>query len=134
MVFLADFVFVLIFATVAMVVLAATSARYRAWPTAIWFFVLILLGTWALGAWFEPVGFPVAGTYWLSFAIAAVLLTLVVAAVSAAAGEPQSGSTASPGTGLPEEEVPLAALGCAANFFFWLFIFATITAVIVSYL
>lgn len=129
-----DFVIVLVLATVAMVVLAATSARYRAWPTAMWFFILIFLGTWALGAWFEPVGYPVAGSYWVSFAMAAVLLTLFVAAVTAASGEPRSGTSASPATAPPEEEVPTAALGCLVNLFFWLFVLAALVSIVGSYL
>ena len=129
----ADFVIVLVFATLAVAILAATSVRYRAWPMAIWFFVLIFLGTWALGAWFRPAGFPVAGTYWLSFAIAAILLTLFVAAVTAAAGEPQSGNRVSPGAGPPEEEVPLVALGCVVNIFFWLFVVAALASIIGAY-
>ena len=85
---LADFIFVLVFALLAMVVLAATSAHYRAWPVAAWFFLLIFLGTRALAAWFEPIGVPVSGAYWVPFALTAVLLALIVAAVVAAAGGP----------------------------------------------
>jgi len=130
---LADFIFVLIFALLALVVLAATSAHYRAWPVAAWFFLLIFLGTWALAAWFEPIGVPVSGAYWVPFAWTAVLLALIVAAVVAAAGGPATGRPSSPATGPPEEEVPVAAAGCTLSIFFWLFVVASIASIVAAY-
>jgi hypothetical protein len=129
-----DFAAVLIFATVAMLVLAATAARYRAWPAALWFFVLIFLGTWALAAWFEPLGVPVAGTYWTPFALTSLVLTLIIAAVAAAAGQPQSGTGSSPATAPPEEEVPVAAVGCTLTAFFWAFVVVAIASIVAAYL
>jgi len=80
---LADFTIVLIFALLAMLALGASASHYRAWPAAMWFFLLIFFGTWALGAWFEPLGPPVWGYYWAPFALVAIVLALVIAAAAA---------------------------------------------------
>jgi hypothetical protein len=130
---LADFVIVLVFALVTMFVLAATANRYRAWPVALWFFLLIFLGTWALGAWFEPVGPRVFGFHWAPFALVAVVLALIIATVVATVEGPPTNSPTSPGAGPPDYEVPVAGVGCALSIFFWLFLAVAVASIVARY-
>ena len=132
--FLADFVIVLIFALGAMLVLAVTANRYRAWPVALWFFLLIFLGTWALGAWLEPIGPRVLGVRWAPFGLVAVVLALVIAAVVAAVEGPPTKGPTGPGTGPPDYEAPVAGVGCALSVFFWLFVVVAVVAIATRYL
>lgn len=129
-----DFVVVLLFASLAMLVLAASSTRYRAWPTAMVYFLLIFFGTWALAAWFEPIGIPVSGVFWVPFALTALLLTLFVAAVESTIRDRGPGQPDSPGAAPPEVEVPTAALGCMASVVFWIFIGLAVVSIVSAYI
>jgi hypothetical protein len=126
----ADFVIVMIFALVVMLALAATANRYRAWPVALWFFVLIFLGTWMLGAWFEPIGPRLLGFRWASFALVAIVLALIIAAVEG----PPTKSPSGPATGPPDYEVPVAGMGCVLSVFFWLFVIVAVVTITARYL
>jgi len=52
------------------------------WPNLFWFFMLLFLGTLALGVWADPIGPRVAGVPWLGFLVTAILIGLLIAAAT----------------------------------------------------
>jgi hypothetical protein len=81
--FYVDLVFVAVIVSLVSVGLTVGRLRPGPWPAAIWFFLLLFFGTWALGAWLQPIGPRVWGTYWVPYAIAAVGISLLLAAAAA---------------------------------------------------
>ena len=73
----AEFLLVLLLALVVTALFSFSEARYR-WPDLMALFIVLLLGTWALGVWFRPIGRPVGGVYWASFLIAISAITLLL--------------------------------------------------------
>lgn len=79
--FLAEFLFVFLLALLFTVLFAFAQGWQTPWPALVWLFMVLLLGTWALGIWLRPIGPPMLGFYWGSFlaAIVVVLLLLLAA-------------------------------------------------------
>jgi hypothetical protein len=77
-----DLVFVLIIVSLAAVGLSVGRLRPGPWPAAVWFFLLLFFGTWALGAWLQPIGPTLWGTRWVPYVIAAVGISLLLAAAT----------------------------------------------------
>lgn len=86
--FYIDLVFVVIIVSLVSVGLTIGRLRPGAWPAAVWFFLLLFFGTWALGAWLQPIGPRAWGTYWVPYVIAAVGISLLLAAAATLAGHP----------------------------------------------
>ncbi len=80
--FYIDLVFVIIIASLAAIGLTVGRLRPGAWPAAVWFFLLLLFGTWALGAWLQPIGPRMWGTHWVPYVIAAAGISLLLAAAA----------------------------------------------------
>ena len=80
--FFAEFAWALAFGLLIGVIFYALVGRSGPWDGFVWFFVLLILGTWAVGAWIEPVGPVWWGVAWLPFLVAAVFIALLIAAVT----------------------------------------------------
>jgi hypothetical protein len=52
------------------------------WPSAIWFFLILFTGTWALGGFFRPFGPAVGDAFWVPYLIAALLIAMLLAAAT----------------------------------------------------
>jgi len=71
--------------TLIVLVILLRSGRYRGEDDrspALFFFPLLLLLIWATGAWITPIGVPVAGVYWLNFALPAAFILVFLFALS----------------------------------------------------
>jgi hypothetical protein len=51
----------------------------RPWPSAIWFFLILFVGTWALGGFFRPLGPAVGDLFWVPYLVAALLIAMLLA-------------------------------------------------------
>ena len=72
-----DFLFAFGIALVVALLFTFVFKRASAWPF-ILFFLLIFLGTWALGVWITPIG-PHGWTYyWLPFLLASLIVVLLL--------------------------------------------------------
>ncbi|MCI0635196.1 MAG: hypothetical protein L0206_14995 [Actinobacteria bacterium] len=149
---LPDLIVTLLVAVLLTVVFAAALGQGRR-PTAdrgignlIVFFLLIWLATWAIGAWIAPVGPTVYGAPVLTFLFVGILLTLVIAAMTAPRGPrdrreppdevaidltPQGAAQAGEAGGM---RPPLAgALVTALGVVFWVVLAVCVVALIAAY-
>lgn len=126
----------LLAAVLAIIVVAILlpTGRYRGderVSPALFFFPLLLLLIWTLGAWITPIGAPVAGVYWLNFVIPAAFLLVFLFALSSPS-EPSRRE----GDVIPENAREEAAAGTVIAFslFFWGLLAAALIALVVHYL
>lgn len=127
---------------------AAAGAR-GPWPGVIWFFLVLFFATWAIGAWAQPVGPRAWGVHWLTFLVVALLIALLIAAATPreryasrnrapeelplerdTATEPEAETRRD----LPEREAQTAATATAVGVFFWIFLVAAATLLLLSLL
>lgn len=119
---------------VILVGILVPSGRYRGddrVSPAVFFFPLLLLLIWTLGAWITPIGAPVAGVYWLSFVVPAAFLLVFLFALST-----PSGPARREGDVVPDNAREEAAAGTVIAFslFFWALLVAALAALAVHYL
>lgn len=130
--FIYDMLLAIVLAIIVIAILTPTG-RYRARNTSgVWlfFFPLLFLLIWSVGAWLTPVGPSLAGVYWLSFAIPALFLLLLLFALSNPSGPSRKDSDVTP---VDAEEEATAGTVIAFTVFFWTVIAAALLAVIVRY-
>jgi len=130
-VFWADLLFVLAIALLIASLFGAGGHRYAGGLDLLAFFLLVFFGTWALGAWFRPVGPAVMGGYWVPYLIAGVVIALLLMAgvVAAAAGHREQSLTHA------RDDVQAgAAVATAFGLFFWVFLLAALVAIVAAYL
>ena len=132
---LATLFFVLIIVLLVGGLFAAGGAR-GPWPSMLWFFLLLFVGTLAMGVWVEPVGPQPWGAPILTFLVAAILIALLVAAATPREARayrrtkelplerdttPPHGVESGPNVP-PEEESETVAAAAAVGVFFWVFL------------
>jgi hypothetical protein len=124
-----DFVFSLTF-TLLFVVLFAILFQYRGpWNSVLWFFVVVLLATWAGGVWLTPVGPAVGGFYWMPFLMAGLIVSLLLAAATIPAKEEST-------VELVDEKARRRqrwAVGTALGIFFWVLMLLLAGAIFLRY-
>jgi hypothetical protein len=80
------FVWDLLFALAVGLVLAAIFSlifrRTGPWASFFVFFAIIALAAWAGGVWFQPVGPPVFGVFWMPFLIFGFIFAILLAAAA----------------------------------------------------
>lgn len=100
--------------------------RTGVWPSLLFLFFILFLGTWFLGALARPFGPPLWGVYWLPF----VVIGLIVAMILAAAVPPRRPRTYREAKQRTETAFEAqAALGT----FFWVLFIILIVALTVRY-
>ena len=119
---------------VILIAILLPSGRYRGddrWSPAAFFFPLLLVLIWMLGAWITPIGAPVAGVYWLNFVVPAGFLLVFLFALSSPSGPPRR-----EGDVVPDNAREEAAAGTVIAFslFFWALLVAALVALAVHYL
>ena len=130
--FFYDMLLAIVLAIIVIALLTPTG-RYRAgnkigaW---LFFLPLLFLLIWSMGAWLTPVGPPVAGVYWLGFAIPAFFLLLLLFALSTPSGPPRKDSDITP---VDAEEEAAAGTVIAFTIFFWIIIAAALFAIVIRY-
>lgn len=119
----AEFLFALVIALVLVAIFSFGLRRPGPWGGFLWFFLLVFLGAWAIGAWAEPIGPTAWGVTWLPIFFGALLIALLVAALPPA-GTPTASTTP---TETPEA---VAAVGA----FFWILLFLLVVVVGLAYI
>lgn len=82
MTFVVELAIVLIVTLVVGFLFAFLLRRTGPWPRLIWFFILLFLGTWAVGVWARPFGPAIWGVDWVPFVVGAMVIAMFLAAVS----------------------------------------------------
>ena len=116
----AEFLTAVLFAVLFVAVFAVAFDRTGPWEGIGWFFLIVLLGAWAVGAWTEPVGPVLYGVSWVPFFFGAFIIALLVAAMS----EPL------PRTPAADPATPAEAL--AVGLFFWITILVLFGVILAS--
>jgi hypothetical protein len=129
----AEFVVALIVALLVSVLFGYALRRRIPRKGFFWFFLILLLATWAGGMWIGPFGPTFRGIFWLPFVLVAVLVGLLLAAIA-----PRRAPTGRIETLEMLEEIEqkrkLEKLTYISfGVFFWVALFALITVIIVRY-
>ena len=123
--YIAEFFTALIVGLVVFTVFALILDRPGPWARGrglggfFWFFLIVFLGAWAVGAWSQPIGPVTYGVSWVPFLFGAFAFALLIGALSEPRAQPASAVE-------PVEDAAAAALGM----FFWLLVLVLGTAVI----
>ncbi|MEJ2587367.1 MAG: hypothetical protein P8165_07240 [Deltaproteobacteria bacterium] len=125
--FLNDFLFALLIALLLTVIFAGGLRGHGFGAALIFFFVVLLFGTWAGGVWITPIGTPVWGVSWLSFVLVGLFFALVLTALLPP--HPNRMKRVRPSEE-EEDATPVVVFGV----FFWIFIGGLIAAIITHYL
>lgn len=124
-----DFIFALVIALL-FVILFAIVFRYRGpWNSMLWFFLIVLLATWAGGVWLTPVGPAVRGFYWMPFLMTGLIVSLLLAAATVPTKE-------KPTIELIDEKERRAkrrAAGTALGIAFWVLSILLLVAIFLRY-
>ncbi|MCF8052069.1 MAG: hypothetical protein K9L59_12580 [Desulfobacterales bacterium] len=129
--FFVDLIFALIIA-VLMVALFAILFQIRGpWNSLLWFFVIVLLATWAGGVWLAPMGPPVGEFYWLPFLVVGLVIALLLAAATIPL--PREESTVEL-VDPKERRAKRWAAGTALTIFFWVLILLLLAAIFMRYM
>lgn len=121
-----DFFLVFIIALVIGVIFAFGLRRGGPWPGVLWFFLILFVGTWALGGLFRPFGPPVGDIYWVPYLSAALLIALLLAATTPLRPPPASEETRA-----VEREGAQLAVGLGV--FFWLMLIFSLLLIAIRY-
>lgn len=124
--FFPEFVAALIVAALVVGLFAVVLRRPGPWAGVGWFFLVVFLGAWAVGVWTAPVGPAVVGIAWLPFVIGALLLALLVTAVTDWQTRDLRSSRSRQGSSATADEA--LALGA----FFWIFVTLTILFILIG--
>ncbi len=81
--FFPDLIVVLII-TSALVAVFALIFHFRGpWTDLMWFFIIVMLTTWAGGSWLKPLGPSFMGVHWLPYLFVGALISLLLTAATA---------------------------------------------------
>lgn len=92
----------------------------------VWSFVLLFFGTWALGAWTEPLGPQIWGVHWMPYLIAAVIIGMALA-VCTPMGPPSKIGADEP------EGIKTGVLAVALVVGCWIALLVAISALVLRY-
>jgi hypothetical protein len=113
------------------VLLFSLVFRYRGpWNNVLWFFVVVLMGTWAGGVWLTPVGPAVGGFYWLPFLMAGLIVSLLLAATAIPSRE---GASTVELVDPKAQRAKRWAAGTALGIAFWVLMMLLLAAVFARY-
>jgi len=124
--YLWDFFVALLIAALLTAIFGGLLGGHRTAGALIFFFVVLLFGTWAGGLWLTPMGPIWSGGSWISF----IFVGLFFALILAAAIPPRRNRSAADDVSDEAETASLVAFGI----FFWILIGGLIVAIISRYL
>lgn len=128
-----EFTFALIIALVFSVVFAWIIRRQGPRGGFFWFFLIILLATWAGGIWVAPFGPVLWGVYWLPFFIVAFIFSLMVS-LSAHGRQPRTREETLKRIEDARKEEALEELTYVTlGVFFWFLLVTLVVGILVRY-
>lgn len=125
-----DFLYAVFFALLLSAVFFWVFGWRRRWVDFGLFFVLLFLATWAGGIWLRPFGGMLYGRNWLPFFTVAVIIALLLAAVSI---PERSTTTVELRQSRRKERARQTALA-SVSIFFYAVVLALIIAIVAGYL
>ncbi|HKK93457.1 MAG TPA: hypothetical protein VJ925_08470 [Longimicrobiales bacterium] len=96
--------------------------REGSWSGVFWFFLIVFLGAWAVGAWTTPIGPVVSGVAWVPFLFGALVFGFLLAGLS----EPR------PRVVTPAEAAAETEAQAIVGAFFWILVILLAVAIIVG--
>ena len=126
-----DLIFALIIALLLVALFSILFQIRGPWNNLLWFFLIVLLVTWAGGIWLSPMGPPIRQFYWLPFLVAGLIIALLLAAATIPMSREESTVE------LIDQEKRRAkrwVAGTALGIFFWLLVLLLLAAIFVRYL
>lgn len=128
---LAHIILAIVFAVIFSALLVAPARRKGPGPGEgfLFFFLILFLFIWAGGAWITPFGPVMWGAPWLSFLLIAVLIAVLVGALTETP-RPRSDQEKETREEVAVEEASVLTFGI----FFWFFVLFMIAAITASYL
>lgn len=127
--FIADLLTAIVIAGI-LVAIFGVGLRRGAGAGLFWFFLILLLGTWAGGLWIAPMGPPLFGVSWLSYLIVGLFFALLIMALLPPIEGPPPATTARAAAEMEAEAEAFVAL----NMFFWIVLVGLLIAVVTGYL
>jgi amino acid transporter len=80
--FIADLFAALVFGVVIVFILSALFGTKGPWGSLLWFFMVVVLFSWAGGVWLRPYGPIYMGVGWLPIILVGVFIAILLTAVS----------------------------------------------------
>lgn len=114
--------FVALVLALLVVLVFSLMGRRGPWGAIWWFFLVVFLGAWAVGAWAAPVGPLVWNVTWIPFLFGALIFALLMAALPEPP-PPRSAPELTAEEGAAEESAATVGL------FFWLLIVVFLAAI-----
>lgn len=102
-----------------------------AWSGVLFFFSIVWLTTWALSAWTQPGGTEFVTAPLLTVLFIAVVVSLLIAAVTPSPSRWAGRSASARGTGVPEETERIEV---GVGVFFWILILLLLASLIARYI
>ena len=93
-------------------------------------FLLLFLATWALGAWFRPIGPPFWGSYFVGYLLVGLVVALFLTSALQASGGQGRRKVAAPSQDPQAAEAVVVTFGIV----FWVFLVVSLIAIALSYL
>lgn len=129
--FFMEFLFALVIALLVGSIFSA-AGRPGPWPGVWWFFLMLFLFTWAIGAWTVPFGPVLWGVHWVPYLLFAVLAALLMAAAAQPRTPPRTAREAQERA--REATAVEAAATVALSIFFWMAIIGLVAALAARYI
>jgi hypothetical protein len=126
--------FSVIIALVFSVVFAWIIRKQGARGGFFWFFLIILLATWAGGIWIAPIGPVLLGVYWLPFIFIAFVFSLILSISAHDRKTRTREETLEEIEGTRKEEALEELTYVTLNLFFWFLLAALAAAIVIRYL
>ncbi|MFW5871736.1 MAG: hypothetical protein ACOCUT_01380 [bacterium] len=129
--FWAEFFIGILFAAIFTIIFATILKKSGPWGSPLIFFIVVLLASYAISRWMLPVGPVVWGIYWIPLFWIALIVSLLLAAVTPpSAGIEQEQST---GREISPAEKAAESSFIVLNAFFWIFLIVILLAIIMSF-
>ena len=124
-----DIAFSIVIALVLSFIFIAAFRTRGPWGSIVLFFLLIFLAAWAGSVWIQPVGPVLWGVAWVPMLVLALLMGLLLAAVTHRGVKESLKSKSIAEDPDPEHVVTAVAIGT----FFWLLILGILLVIIIGY-
>jgi hypothetical protein len=126
-----DLIFAILVALLLVALFAAVFQVRGPWNSILWFFLVVLLVTWAGGVWLAPMGPAVGGFYFFPFLLAGLVVVLLLAATTTP--PPKEGETVE-FVDAKEQRAGRRAVGAALGIFFWVLLMLLAAVIFFRYI
>jgi hypothetical protein len=126
--FISELLFAVAIAFILTIIFGVIFGHRREYPGLGFFFIILLLATWAGGLWITPLGPVLWDVSWLEFLVVGVIFALLLLAVLPPERKPRT-----KGEAVAQAEAESEAV-IVLNIFFWVMVVALIASIIIAYI